>query len=423
LITLSASFVLFLAVGAPIAAAILLGSAVGLVAMDVPLRAIPSRMFAGIDTFILLAAPFYVLTGELMSRSGITERLIELSMLITRSIRAGTAYAAVVTSLLFSGISGTAVGDAAALGQIFIRQMNQEGYRTRDSAGLIAAASILGPIIPPSVIMVIYASVARVSIIDLFIAGFVPGLLIGLGLCAVIWLKARGGRMPKPQVRLAPRALWRTLVDGVLVLTLPIVIIRGAASGVFTTTEAGGIAVVYALFLGMVVFRTLRFADVWASLKVTAAITASIYLILATSEVMSYAFTLAGLNQWVAALGQAFAGQPVLFLLLITVIFLLIGTFLEPGPALILFVPMLLPVVTGLGIDPIQFAMVVIVVLNLGLISPPVGIVMFVVGRIAHLDMWQLFRGIWPFLVSQVAVVILLCFFPGLSTWLPAAVK
>ena len=423
MITLSASFTIFLVIGLPIALCILLASSVGLVSMDFPLRAIPSRMFAGIDSFVLLAAPFYILTGELMSRGGITERLIALSMMLTRKLRAGTAYAAVVTALFFSGISGTAVGDAAALGQIFIRQMNKEGYQTRESAGLLAAGSILGPIIPPSVIMVIYASLTQVSVLDLFIAGFVPGVLIALGLSCVIWYRARLFDMPYPQIAIDLRSPWRAAFDALLIVSLPVIIIVGGLSGIFTTTEAGGIAVAYALILGVFVLRTLTMADIWDLLKVSGAITASIYMILATSEVLSYAFTLAGLNEWLAALGGVFAGQPVLFLIAITFAFLLIGTFLEPGPALILFVPILLPVVKSLGIDPIQFAMVVIVVLNLGLITPPVGVVMFVIGRIAKLDMWELFRGIWPYLASQAVVVVLLCFFPFLSTWLPNALR
>jgi len=423
MITLSASFTIFLVIGVPIALCILLASAVGLVAMDFPLRAVPSRMFAGIDSFVLLAAPFYILTGELMSRGGITERLIALSMMLTRKLRAGTAYAAVVTALFFSGISGTAVGDAAALGQIFIRQMNKEGYQTRESAGLLAAGSILGPIIPPSVIMVIYASLTQVSVLDLFIAGFVPGVLIALGLAFVIWYRARRFNMPYPQITVDLRSPWRAAFDALLIVSLPVIIIVGGLSGIFTTTEAGGIAVAYALILGVFVLHTLTMADIWDSLKVSAAITASIYMILATSEVLSYAFTLAGLNEWIAALGGVFAGQPVLFLIAITFAFLLIGTFLEPGPALILFVPILLPVVKSLGIDPIQFAMVVIVVLNLGLITPPVGVVMFVIGRIAKLDMWELFSGIWPYLASQAVVVVLLCLFPFLSTWLPNALR
>lgn len=419
MIALSSAFLIFLAIGAPIAVAIALASAIGLVVLDFPLRGIPARMFAGIDSFLLIAAPFYILTGELMGRSGITERLIRLSMLVTQFARAGTAYAVVVTSTLFSGISGTAVGDAAALGQIFIREMRKEGYSTRYSAGLIAAASILGPIIPPSVIMVIYGAIARVSIIDLFVAGLVPGLMIGAALSATIWLQARRGDLPKPEFKLGGDSLWRVVGDGLLVLSLPVVIIRGAVTGIFTTTEAGGIAVVYAIFLGMVVFRSLTLRGLWESLKVTGAITASIYLILATSEVMSYAFTLAGFDAVVRGFVELFAGQPTLFLFAIVAVLLLVGTFLEPGPAVILIIPLLLPAVRTLGIDEIQFAIVALLTLNIGLITPPVGVVMFVVGRIAGLDIWELFRGIWPFFLAEAVVIVLLCLFPVLSSGLP----
>ena len=419
MISLSAAFVIFLAIGAPIAVAIALASAIGLVVLDFPLRGIPARMFAGMDSFLLIAAPFYILTGELMGRSGITERLIRLSMLVTQFARAGTAYAVVVTSTLFSGISGTAVGDAAALGQIFIREMRREGYSTRYSAGLIAAASILGPIIPPSVIMVIYGAIARVSIIDLFIAGLIPGLMIGAALSVTIWLQARRGDLPKPEFRLGDQSIWRIVGEGLLVLSLPAVIIRGAVTGIFTTTEAGGIAVVYAVFLGMVVFRTLTLSALWESLKVTGAITASIYLILATSEVMSYAFTLAGFDTLVRGFGGLFAGQPLLFLFAIVAVLLLVGTFLEPGPAVILIIPLLLPAVQALGIDEIQFAIVALLTLNIGLITPPVGVVMFVVGRIAGLNIWELFRGIWPFFLAEAVVIVLLCLFPVLSSGLP----
>jgi tripartite ATP-independent transporter DctM subunit len=418
LISLAASFALFLAIGVPIAVAIMLASSLGLVVLDFPLRGVVPRMFAGIDNFLLLAAPFYILTGEIMGRSGITERLIRLSMLVTQFFRAGTAYAVVVTSTLFSGISGTAVGDAAALGQIFIREMKREGYSTTYSAGLVAAASMLGPIIPPSVIMVIYGSIARVSIIDLFVGGLVPGLLIAGALGVTIFIQSRRQDLPRPRFELKGQSMARVVVEGLLVLSLPVVIIRGAVTGVFTTTEAGGIAVVYSIFLGMVVFRTLTLAGLWQALKVTASITASIYLILATSEVMSYAFTLAGLDAYVQAFALSFSGEPLYFLLVMVVIFTLIGTFLEPGPAVILIVPLLLPAVSALQIDPIQFAMVALLTLNIGLITPPVGVVMFVVARIARIDIWTLFRGIWPFFIAECVVILLLCLFPVLSSGL-----
>ena len=233
MITLSASFVIFLVIGVPIALCILLASAVGLVSMDFPLRAIPSRMFAGIDSFVLLAAPFYILTGELMSRGGITERLIALSMLLTRKLRAGTAYAAVVTALFFSGISGTAVGDAAALGQIFIRQMNKEGYQTRESAGLLAAGSILGPIIPPSVIMVIYASLAAGLDHRSLHRRLRPGRADRAGPLPSSSGYKRPPRATCP-IRRSPRpalALARGLSTAADRLTLPVIIIVGGVVG------------------------------------------------------------------------------------------------------------------------------------------------------------------------------------------------
>lgn len=423
MITLTASFAILLAIGLPITFAIGLASVLGLLSMDAMLAAVPQRMFAGIDSFILLAAPFYILTGELMGRSGLTERLIGLSLLITRKIRGGTAYAAVVTSVLFSGISGTAVGDAAAMGQIFIKDMRKEGYTNEYASGLIVACSMLGPIIPPSVMMVVYSAVSRVSILDLFIAGIVPGLAIAASLAVTIYLKGRAGGLPVSRIEIHDRSLLRLLIEGALVLTLPVVIIRGAVTGMFTTTEAGGVAALYAIFLGLVVFRTLDLPGLWESLIVTARITASIYMILAASEIMSYAFTLWGFGEWLRGLGTLFEGHPVLFMLAVAIVLLLIGTFLEPGPAVILFVPMLLPAVDILKLDELQFAMVVILTLTLGLVTPPVGICMFVVCRIANLSMWQLFRGAWPFFVAELVIVVLLCLVPELSSWLPRMLK
>lgn len=424
MISLASSFLLFLAIGAPIAIAILVASMVGLVVLDFPLRGMLPRMFAGVDNFLLLAAPFYILTGEIMSRSGVTERLIHFSMLATRFVKAGTAYAVVVTSTLFSGISGTAIGDAAALGQIFVKEMKKEGYKPEFPAGLIAAASILGPTLPPSVIMVIYGSIARVSILDLFIAGIVPGMMIAIALAITVRIKAHREDLPKPKFELKTgQTKTRVIIDGLLVLTLPVVIIRGAITGVFTTTEAGGVAVLYAVFLGMVVFRTLSWQQLWGALKVTASITASIYLILATSEVMSYAFTLAGLDAYVGAFARMFEDRPTLFIFVIVIMFTLLGTIMEPGPAVILFIPLLLPAVHALQIDPIQFAMVALLTLNIGLITPPVGVVLFMMARIAKIDIWQLFRGVWPFFIAETVVVVLLCLFPILSSGLPALLR
>lgn len=423
MIALGIAFGLLLAIGVPIAFAIGLASVIGLLTLDLRIVAVPTRMFTGIDSFVLLAAPFYILAGEIMSRSGITERLVRFSMMLTRNVPGGTAYSVVVAAIMFSGISGTAVGDAAALGQIYIKEMPKEGYTPTFAASVVVASSMMGPIIPPSVIMIVYSLIARVSVLDLFIAGVIPGLMLAVAISVVIFIQGRGGRLPVPTFTVEKGTGRRLLVEGLLILTLPVVIIRGATVDWFTTTEAGGIACVYAALLGWFVFRQLTLREVWNALVVTAQITASIYLVLAASEVMSYVLARGGIGDFVEGFGQLFGGNKILFLLAVAVLLTIIGTFLEPGPAVILFVPMLLPAAKLLAVDPLQFAMVVILTLTLGLITPPVGVCMFVVCKIAQINIWQLFRTTWPFLLAETIVVVLLCLVPEFSNWLPRAMK
>lgn len=423
MIALGIAFALFLVIGVPVAFAIGLASVVGIWALDLRFVAVPTRMFTGIDSFVLLAAPFYILAGEIMGRSGITERLIRFSMMITRNAPGGTAYACVVSAIMFSGISGTAVGDAAALGQIFVKEMPKEGYRTDYAAAVVVASSMMGPIIPPSVIMIVFSAVTQVSVIELFAAGVIPGLMLAGAIAIVIFIQGLKGDLPKPNFKLEAGEGKRLVIEGLLILTLPVVIIRGASSGVFTTTEAGGIACFYAVLLGWFVFKRLTFRALWECLVMTAQISASIYLVLAASEVMSWVLTRGGITDYVRDFGELFGGNKVLFLLALAVALTIVGTFLEPGPAVILFVPLLMPAVKLLGIDPLQFAMVVILTLTLGLITPPVGVVMFVVCRIASISIWQLFAKTWPFFIAETIVVILLCLFPELSSWLPRLLK
>jgi len=422
-IALGVAFALFLVIGVPVAFAIGLASVVGIWALDLRFVAVPTRMFTGIDSFVLLAAPFYILAGEIMGRSGITERLIRFSMMITRNAPGGTAYACVVSAIMFSGISGTAVGDAAALGQIFVKEMPKEGYRTEYAAAVVVASSMMGPIIPPSVIMIVFSAVTQVSVIELFAAGVVPGLLLASAIAIVIFIQGLKGDLPKPNLKLETGEGKRLVIEGLLILTLPVVIIRGASSGIFTTTEAGGVACFYAVLLGWFVFKRLTLRALWECLLVTAQIAASIYLVLAASEVMSWVLTRGGITDYVRDFGELFGGNKVLFLLALALALTIVGTFLEPGPAVILFVPLLMPAVKLLGVDPLQFAMVVILTLTLGLITPPVGVVMFVVCRIANFSIWQLFAKTWPFFIAETIVVILLCLVPEFSNWLPRMLK
>ena len=423
MIAMSIAFVVLLAVGVPIVFALGIAGAVGLWALDLDLITVPTRLFTGMDNFVLLAAPFYVLAGEIMNRGGITSRLIGLAGLITRGVPGGTAYANVSSSVLFAGISGAAVADAAALGQVFIKGMPEEGYDKHYAAAVTMAASIIGPIIPPSVIMIIYAAVTRLSVIDLFIAGIVPGFMLAGALWIVIWLQARGGRLPRSKLRVEKGQTGVLIRDGLLVMGLPALIVGGTLLGVFTATEAGGIAVVYALLVSWLVFKSMDIASLWDALIRSARITATVYLIIAAATVVSYVLTIGGIAGWVQDMSSLFAGSPTLFLLALAGILLLVGTFLEPGAAIVLIVPMLMPVATAMQIDPMQFAMVVILTLTLGLITPPVGVCLFVACRIADSRIMPIMRAVMPFLAAEVGVVVILTLVPSLSSFLPALLR
>lgn len=374
MIAMAIAFVAMLILGVPIVFALGIAGAVGLWALDLDLISVPTRLFTGMDNFVLLAAPFYIFAGEIMNRGGITSRLIRLAGLITRGVPGGTAYANVSSSVLFAGISGAAVADTAALGQVFIKGMPEEGYDKSYAAAVTIASSVIGPIIPPSVIMIIYAAVTRISVIDLFVAGIVPGLMLAGSMWLLIWLHARGGRLPRSSHRVAKGEVPILVRDGLLVMGLPGVIVGGTLSGMFTATEAGGIAVVYAVVISWVVFRSIDIAELWAALRRSARITATVYLIIAAATVVSYVLTIGGIATWVQDFALLFTGDPTLFMMALTAILLMVGTFLEPGAAIVLIVPMLMPVVVSMGIDPMQFAMVVILTLTLGLITPPVGV-------------------------------------------------
>ncbi|RYH07553.1 TRAP transporter large permease [Tropicimonas sp. IMCC6043] len=423
MIAMAIVFVVTLLLGVPIVFSLGLAGAVGLWALDLDLITVPTRLFTGMDNFVLLAAPFYILAGEIMNRGGITDRLIRLAGLITRGAPGGTAYANVSSSVLFAGISGAAVADTAALGQVFINGMPKEGYDKNYAAAVTIASSIIGPIIPPSVIMIIYASVTRLSVIDLFLAGIIPGFLLAAAMWAVIFVQARGGRLPRSQTRVERHEVLGMVRDGALVLGLPAIIVGGTMFGVFTATEAGGVAVLYALLVSAFVFRTIDLREFWDALKRAARMTATIYLIIAAATIVSYVLTIGGIGMAVQQFASQFAGSPVLFLIVLAAVLLVVGTFLEPGAAIVLIVPVLMPVTNGMGIDPMQLGMVIILTLTLGLITPPVGVCLFVACRIANSPVLRIFRAVLPFLIVELLVVLMLILVPQFSTALPAMLR
>ncbi|WP_108663724.1 TRAP transporter large permease [Acuticoccus kandeliae] len=419
MIILFIAFAILLGIGVPIAFALGLAGAVGIIERGFTLVSVPSRMFTGIDSFILLSAPFYILAGEVMNRGGVTDRLIRFAQLLTHGLRGGTAYANTVASIVFAGISGTAIADTAALGQIFIKGMPKEGYTKEFAAAVTAAGSMIGPIIPPSVIMIIYAAASRVSVIDLFLSGVVPGLLLAASVALVIFIKGRNGGLPVSRTDVTRREVPRMAIDTLLVVSLPLFIVVGTLSGTFTATEAGGVAAVYAILLGFVVFRHLDLNGLWAALVVSARTTSSLFLIIAAATVVSYVLALSGINQFVGGLVDIFGGNTILFMLAVMGALLLVGCFLEPGAAIVLFVPLLFPVARSMGIDPLQFSMVVILTLTMGLITPPVGVCLFVACRIGDIPTMRLVKALMPFFIAELCVILLIILVPGLSSWLP----
>ncbi|AXV17576.1 TRAP transporter large permease (plasmid) [Neorhizobium sp. SOG26] len=405
--------------GVPIAMALGLGGTLGVWLAGIPLQVIITRFFAGVDSFVFLAMPFYILAAEIMNRSGITTRLIYLSSIFTGRLPGGTAYTNVGTSVLFAGVSGSAVADASALGRFFMTVMPKEGYTKPYSAAVTAASSIIGPIIPPSGLAIIMAAVTGLSVVDLFVAGVIPGVLFGVACAVVILIKSVRSGLPKSIVTVKREDLPRLLIEGTAVMLLPFIIVGGMVTGAFTATEGGGIAVFVAALLGLFLFRSITLRDLWDALVISARGSATIYLLVAAASILSYALNLLGIGGVVKAIAPYFQSSPMLFLLGVMLLMLFLGMFLDIGAALLIFVPLVMPTIIQLGIDPIQASMVIILSLAMGLITPPVGVVLFILMKIGNIRMTPLMRDLMPFILAEIGVILLLILFPSLSTWLP----
>lgn len=419
MIWVALSGLVLLLIGVPVAFSLGLAGLVGVWLADIPLSIVTTRLFTGVDSFVFLAVPFYILAAEIMSQGGITTRLIAIASSATRKMRGGTAYANIGTSVLFAGISGSAVADAAALGRVFMQEMPKEGYSRPYAAAVTVASSIIGPIIPPSGLAILIGAVTGVSIIDLFLAGVGPGILLGFACAAIVFFDAVRGRLPRPRVAENQGPRWRMIIEGVAVATLPLIIVGGMVMGAYTATEGGGIAVAYAIFLSVVVFRKMDMAGLWLAFMRAARTSATIYLLVAAATILSYALNLLGISGFVREAALIFQDQPLFFLLALSVLMLILGTFLDIGAAILIFMPLVMPAVISLGIDPLQASMIVMVTLAIGLVTPPVGVVLFVIMRVGSIGMIPLLRALLPFLIAQLVAVAILCLVPEISTWLP----
>lgn len=417
--------IILLLIGVPVAFSLGLAGMLGVWMSGLPMSVTATRLFTGVDSFVFLAVPFYILAAEIMSTGGITARLIRIAATMTSWLRGGTAFANIGTSVMFAGISGSAVADAAALGRVFMEEMPKEGYSREYSAAVTAASSIVGPIIPPSGLAILMAAVTGFSVIDLFLAGILPGILMAGACAAIVAIDALRGRLPRPrraglgQESLGQESLGRMIFETVAVLTLPGIILGGMIAGIYTATEGGGIAVAYAIFLSVVVFRVMTLQGLWLAFLRAARTSASIYLLVAAATILSYALNILGISSLVSTTAGLFADSPVLFLFAVAGLMLLLGTFLDIGAAILIFAPLIMPVVQQLGIDPMQASMVIMLTLAMGLVTPPVGVVLFVVMRVGNVRMIPLLRAIVPFLLAQLAAIAILCLVPEISSALP----
>lgn len=407
--------------GVPIVFSIGLAAVAGIlvVGSGAPWIILPNSMFNGMDSFPLMAIPFFIVAGELMNRGGITLRLVRFAGALVGHIRGGLAQVNVVDSMLFAGITGSALADTAALGSIIIPAMKKEGYEADFSAALTAATSLIGPIIPPSITMVIYGVTAGVSIGGLFLAGFVPGVLIGFSLMGLVYLMCRRRGYVARAQRVTGREFLRRLKDASWALLMPVIILGGILGGVMTPTESAAVAVFYAVFVGLFIFRELKVRDLGPIFLRGGVVTGFVMLIVGVANAFAWLLAAEQVPQQISRGLLSLTREPWLVLLLINLFLLLVGCVMDTSAALIILVPVLLPVVTAIGMDPLTFGIIMCMNLIIGLATPPVGVVLYVAASIAGITLERLVRAIWPFLLVEVGVLFLITYVPTIAMFVP----
>lgn len=414
-------FVFGLLIGMPIAIAI--GTAaVSAFWLDgnFPIAQVPHKMVNGVYSFPLVAVPLFILAGSLAGETSIAARLVRLATALVGHIRGGLGHVNVASSMFFGGISGSAVADTAAVGSLMVPAMEKQGYSRADAGGITVSSSTIGILIPPSIPMVLYGVTVGSSIGALFLAGLVPGILVGLLQMVAIYVLAKKKGWPQTAKRAPVGELWSAFKDAFLSLLLPVFLLGAIVTGLTTATEAGVIGVLYALFLAGIVYREYTFRQLFWITVESAVNTAVPLFVVATTSVVAW---VVAIEQFPMALVAFFNGLdvgPVVVLLIMNLFILLVGMFVDLVPAIILFAPILLPVAVASGMDPIQFGAMMAVNLGIGLVTPPVGNCLYVGAAVAKVDLWKLFRASLPFLFVNVLVLMLVTYVPAVTLWLPS---
>ncbi|MBU2511297.1 TRAP transporter large permease [bacterium] len=414
-------FLAFMILGLPIVFALILAPGISLMVegRDIFLTLLVQRLYNGIDSFPLMAVPFFILAGEIMNAGKITQNLVNFSKALIGHVRGGLAQVNILSSILFAGLSGSAVADTSALGSMLIPAMEKNGYSRKFSAAITAASSVIGPIIPPSGLMILYAFVMNVSVGGLFAAGMVPGLLVGVGLMSVTWYisKRRGYPVANRRATFKERAV--ATKEAFWPLLTPVILIGGILTGVFTPTEAAAVAAGYALIISLFVTRSLKFKDLPAVLRESAISSGVILFLVGAAVSFSSIVSLSGTPAYITNAVISVSDNPMILLFLINILLFIVGMFLDAGPAILILGPILGPVVTSMGVDPLHFAVVMCVNVTVGLATPPMGLVLFVAASLSKESIERITVEILPFLAVEVAVIFLITFFPQLTLFIP----
>lgn len=420
LVVLFAALIIFILIGVPIGYA--LGGA-GIISFFVSnpdfLMLVPQRVFAGLNSYILIAMPLFMLAGELMNHGGLTKRLVNFALLICKPFRGGLGEVNVVASMIFGGITGSSVADTSALGSILIPDMVEQGYSREFSTGVTVASSTVGMIIPPSIPMLMFAMVSGVSVGKLFMGGVIPGLLIGLFQLVFVWVVSEKRGYHKIEAKIT-EGKGKVILDGLVALAMPLMILVFTTRGVVTASESAAVAVVYALVVGALGYRELKWKHIVAALKKTAIMTATIMIIGGFTNVFTY---ILAVNQVPAAIANFILGSNIpawVIFILFDILVLVLGTFLDVVPCIMLIAPILMPVMSQLGMHEITFGMILVVGLAIGLVTPPVGMCLNVGSKISNMPIVDVFKASAPFLVCNLIVLLLVTFVEPVSLWIPS---
>ncbi|MDO6440242.1 TRAP transporter large permease [Cyclobacterium sp. 1_MG-2023] len=411
-------FLVLLAIGFPIAFALGISAFTYLLFSDIPLMVIPQKMYAGIDVFVLLSIPGFILAGNLMNASGITGRIINFCNALLGHIRGGLGLANVGASMLFGGISGTAIADTASIGSVMIPAMKKEGYDVPFSCAVTASSSTIGPVIPPSLPMIIAATLTGLSVGKLFVAGIVPGVLLGIGFMLITYLISVKRKYPK-RARKSFGFIFKSFFQAFWALMMTVIILFGIIGGVFTPTEASIVAVIYAIAIGLWVYKELKIKMIPAILLQSAKTTAALMVLVGFANLFAWIMTVEELPQLIANSLLELTTNKFMLLLLINLLLIFVGAFMETIAALLILFPVLLGVAVNVGVDPVQFAIIMVFNLVIGLTTPPVGVCLFVASSIGSISLEKIAVAGLPYLMVSILVLLMITYIPEVSLWLP----